>query len=123
MKRNSLIAVLVLTFIAALFAAGNLTGILHSSDTALAVTRWLAIAAFVAYACVRRTLGTWILVAMVAGAAIGHDFPSFAVNLRILAQIFLRLIKTIIAPLIFASLVSGIRRDPRSSRRRCRRSV
>jgi len=108
MKRNSLIAVLVLTFIAALFAAGNLTGILHSSDTALAVTRWLAIAAFVAYACVRRTLGTWILVAMVAGAAIGHDFPSFAVNLRILAQIFLRLIKTIIAPLIFASLVSGI---------------
>ena len=108
MKRNSLIAVLVLTFVAALVAAGNLAGILHASDTALAVSRWLAIAAFVAYACFRRTLGTWIFAAMIVGAALGHDFPSFAVNLRILAQIFLRLIKTIIAPLIFASLVSGI---------------
>ena len=40
--------------------------------------------------------------------ALGHDWPSLAVNLRVVAQIFLRLIKTIIAPLLFATLVSGI---------------
>jgi Na+/H+-dicarboxylate symporter len=45
---------------------------------------------------------------MLAGAAIGHDWPAVAVNLRVLSQIFLRLIKTIIAPLLFATLVSGI---------------
>jgi proton glutamate symport protein len=108
MKRNLLIAVLVLITIAAAFAAGNLTGLLHSSDLTMEITHWAAILALVVYAAFRRTLGTWILVAMIAGAALGHDLPAFAVNLRILAQIFLRLIKTIIAPLIFASLVSGI---------------
>ena len=45
---------------------------------------------------------------MLAGAALGHDWPKLAVNLRVVSMIFLRLIKTIIAPLIFATLVSGI---------------
>jgi proton glutamate symport protein len=45
---------------------------------------------------------------MVVGAEIGHDFPTIATQLRLLSQIFLRLIKTIIAPLIFATLVVGI---------------
>jgi proton glutamate symport protein len=45
---------------------------------------------------------------MLLGAAIGHDFPNVATNLRVLALIFLRLIKTIIAPLIFGTLVVGI---------------
>jgi proton glutamate symport protein len=48
------------------------------------------------------------LFAMVAGAALGHDWPQAAIDLRVLGQIFLRLIKTIIAPLLFATLVSGI---------------
>ncbi|MDP9269183.1 MAG: cation:dicarboxylase symporter family transporter [Acidobacteriota bacterium] len=61
-----------------------------------------------AYGCLRRSLTAWILIAMVVGAAIGHDFPDAAVNLRVLSLIFLRLIKTIIAPLIFATLVVGI---------------
>src|SRR6185369_11587183 len=42
------------------------------------------------------------------GAEIGHDFPHFAVGLRLLSQIFLQMIKVIIAPLLFATLVSGI---------------
>jgi proton glutamate symport protein len=45
---------------------------------------------------------------MLLGAEIGHDFPNVATNLRVLAMIFLRLIKTIIAPLLFATLVVGI---------------
>ena len=74
----------------------------------LLTSRWIALGAFAAYACFRRTLTTWIVVAMLIGAALGHDWPSLAVNLRVVAQIFLRLIKTIIAPLLFATLVSGI---------------
>jgi proton glutamate symport protein len=45
---------------------------------------------------------------MVAGAANGHDFPDVAVSLRVLSQVFLRLIRTIVAPLLFATLVVGI---------------
>jgi len=45
---------------------------------------------------------------MVAGAEIGHDWPTVGQNLRVLSLIFLRLIKTIIAPLIFSTLVVGI---------------
>src|SRR4051812_17167472 len=70
--------------------------------------RWIAIAGIVAHALRRRSLTTWILVSMIVGAEIGHDWPSVGVNLRVLSQIFLRLIKTIIAPLIFATLVVGI---------------
>jgi Na+/H+-dicarboxylate symporter len=72
------------------------------------VLRWIALAALVAYGCFRRTLTAWIFIAMLLGAAIGHDFPNAATNLRVLALIFLRLIKTIIAPLIFGTLVVGI---------------
>jgi Na+/H+-dicarboxylate symporter len=70
--------------------------------------RWTAIAAFGLYALARRSLTTWIFFAMLTGAALGHDWPQAAINLRVLGQIFLRLIKTIIAPLLFATLVSGI---------------
>ena len=70
--------------------------------------RWLALAIFVAFGAYKRTLTTWILVAMALGGAIGHDWPHFAVSLRVLSAVFLRLIKTIIAPLLFGTLVSGI---------------
>jgi len=70
--------------------------------------RWLAIAAFAVWAARRKSLTIWILVAMVIGAEVGHDFPDAAVSLRVLSQIFLRLIRTIVAPLIFATLVVGI---------------
>jgi proton glutamate symport protein len=72
------------------------------------LVRWLAITAFIAIAFKRKSLTTWILVAMVAGAEIGHDWPSAAVQLRLLSLIFLNLIKTIIAPLLFSTLVVGI---------------
>jgi len=45
---------------------------------------------------------------MVAGAEFGYDVPSVAKNLQVLSDIFLRLIKTIIAPLLFSTLVVGI---------------
>src|SRR5512142_1742655 len=74
----------------------------------LFTTRWIALALFVLYGFYKRKLTAWILVAMALGAAIGHDWPHIAINLRVISVIFLRLIKTIIAPLLFATLVSGI---------------
>lgn len=72
------------------------------------IARWIAILASVAFAARRRSLTIWILVAILVGAEIGHDWPALAINLRILGQIFLNLIKTIVAPLLFATLVVGI---------------
>src|SRR5690348_15279071 len=69
---------------------------------------WVISIGLIGYALWRRSLTSWIVAAMVVGAAIGHSFPAFGVQLRLLAQIFLRLIKVIIAPLLFATLVSGI---------------
>jgi Na+/H+-dicarboxylate symporter len=79
-----------------------------SSATLFLIMRWLVLLTLVAYASFRRTLTAWIFVAMLLGAEIGHDLPTVATNLRVLAMIFLRLIKTIIAPLLFATLVVGI---------------
>ena len=80
----------------------------YGSAVASTTLRWLAVAALLVYASIRRTLTTWIFVAMLVGAEVGHDFPALATHLRVLALIFLRLIKTIIAPLLFATLVVGI---------------
>jgi proton glutamate symport protein len=74
----------------------------------LIAARWLAILASCVYGVSRRSLTTWIFIAMLVGAAIGHDWPQVALNLRVISMIFLNLIKAIVAPLLFATLVSGI---------------
>jgi len=79
-----------------------------STSIVFPALRWAALASLIAYGLLRRTLTAWIFIAMLLGAEIGHDFPTAATNLRVLAMIFLRLIKTIIAPLLFATLVVGI---------------
>src|SRR5258708_39929245 len=45
---------------------------------------------------------------MLIGVEIGYDWPNFATHLQVLSGIFLRLIRTIVAPLIFGTLVVGI---------------
>ena len=70
--------------------------------------RWAVIALMAAIAAKRRSLTSWILVGLLAGVEVGHDFSSFAANLQFLGTIFLRLIRVIIAPLLFGTLVVGI---------------
>ena len=77
-------------------------------ETLLRGSRWALVVAIFIYGCVRRSLMTWIFAAMVIGAVAGYDFPHQAVGLQVITQIFLRLIKAIIAPLIFSTLVVGI---------------
>src|SRR5690349_9564171 len=74
--------------------------------------RWLAIGLIAAYASSRRSLTGWILVGLLAGAELGHDAPAVAAKLQVLGTIFLRLIRVIIAPLLFAVLVVGIAGHP-----------
>src|SRR5690242_4036260 len=74
--------------------------------------RWLAVALIAAYASSRRSLTGWILVGLLAGAELGHDAPAVAAKLQLLGTIFLRLIRVIIAPLLFAVLVVGIAGHP-----------
>ncbi|MBI2417975.1 MAG: cation:dicarboxylase symporter family transporter [Ignavibacteriales bacterium] len=54
------------------------------------------------------SLTHWIMISMVVGAYIGWAFPEFSQNLKVLSNIFLRLIKSLIVPLLFGTLVVGI---------------
>jgi proton glutamate symport protein len=78
------------------------------SPLVLAIGRWLTISLFAVYALQRKTLTTWIVFSMFLGCEIGYSLPKLGLELNVLSNIFLRLIKTIIAPLIFSTLVVGI---------------
>ncbi|MBN9351944.1 MAG: cation:dicarboxylase symporter family transporter [Chitinophagaceae bacterium] len=95
----------------------TVTAIIHLIDiykfqsvnpNALRVIRWIFILSLILYAIYKKSLTTWILTSMVIGVEIGLDFPEFAKNLKVLSNIFLRLVKTIIAPILFSTLVVGI---------------
>jgi proton glutamate symport protein len=77
-------------------------------DPVLVGARWVTVVVLSAYGVQARSLTTWILVSMVIGLAVGVDFPAFASQLSILSSIFIQLIKTVIAPLLFGTLVVGI---------------
>lgn len=80
----------------------------HFSPVILIASRWITWGFVILYAFNKKSLTTWILVSMIIGIEIGLNFPDFAQNLSVLSKIFLRLIKTIIAPILFATLVVGI---------------
>jgi proton glutamate symport protein len=54
------------------------------------------------------SLTKWILILMVAGALIGWLNPDLGTSLKPLSTVFLRMIKSIVVPIIFGSLVIGI---------------
>jgi proton glutamate symport protein len=108
MRRSTAIWILLWIVVAVLAGGSDSFGLVHIPPTVLTTTRWFALAGMVLFAALGRSLITWIFVSMLCGAEIGYDFPRFALDLRLLAQIFLRLIEVIIAPLVFSTLVSGI---------------
>src|SRR5712692_5758428 len=108
MKNRLLLAAISLSTLA--IAASLLAGarMLPLPGPVPTLLRWLAILLIAAYAASRRSLTAWIFVGLFAGAELGHDAPSVAVKLQLLGTIFLRLIRVIIAPLLFGVLVVGI---------------
>ena len=91
-----------------LFAVGALLALAFPPNEIFPVLRWSGLL-LLAYAGARgRSLTYWIFVAMLVGFELGIDRPDFAVRLRVLGDIFLRLIKVIVAPLILGTLVTGI---------------
>jgi proton glutamate symport protein len=80
----------------------------HPLATLATAARWLALGALALVVAPRRSLTGWIVLSMLVGIELGHDVPAVALNLKVLSDAFLRLVKTIIAPLVFATLVVGI---------------
>jgi len=91
-----------------LFAAGLAAGVFHPCAQLAAVLRWTALCLFLPFAVRRRSLLIWTFFAMLAGAELGVDAPPIAAQTHFLADIFLRLIRMIVAPLIFGGIVTGI---------------
>ncbi|HET9401125.1 MAG TPA: cation:dicarboxylase symporter family transporter, partial [Candidatus Acidoferrales bacterium] len=107
MKTKLLLSGLAVYFVAAVLSVAASHGAAVPTQFCEAF-RWIGLALLLGYAWTRGSLTPWILVSMLLGAELGYDFPAFATHLRILSQIFLQLIRVIIAPLLFATLVSGI---------------
>jgi proton glutamate symport protein len=91
-----------------LFLLGALLLALFPGHFWIVMLRWagLFILAYAGFG--KRSLTYWIFFAMLFGLEIGLDWPQFATHLRILSDIFLRLIKLIVAPLILGTLITGI---------------
>ena len=92
----------------ALFAAGCLLLIPLPAHKSLLLLRCAGLALLALAGLRNRSLTFWIFFAMLAGLELGLDAPTFASNLRFLSDIFLRLIKVIVAPLILGTLITGI---------------
>lgn len=104
---------LILLFVSVLFISSalhllNFYQITSVHARVLLLTRLAGIVLLVLYAIKRKSLTTWILISMVLGAEFGYDIPLWASKMNIFSKIFLNLVKTIIGPLIFSTLVVGI---------------
>ena len=56
----------------------------------------------------RISLTRWIIISMIAGILVGWLFPVESQHLKVVSNVFLKLIKCIIVPIIFGTLVVGI---------------
>lgn len=104
---------LIITILSAVAASGlaatlDYFEILSIPSGALLASRWAVVILLFIYGFRKKSLTTWILISMVAGAEVGYTFPAFASNLNVVSKVFLKLVKTVIAPLLFGTLVVGI---------------
>jgi len=107
-QKKLILSIIASSIVAMLFHVASFQFNINVSTGLLIGSRVLTLIFFIWYALRKSSLTTWILLSMLVGVEIGLDFPTFAPNLQVLSKIFLRLIKTIIAPIIFSTLVVGI---------------
>lgn len=101
--------VFIYIFLVALFCA--LLGFSESFPelkTIFIIGKVAVLAVLLFFTAKAKNMPLWILFALLVGVEFGIDFPSIAVETDRFSKIFLNLIKTIIAPLIFSTLVIGI---------------
>jgi proton glutamate symport protein len=91
-----------------LFLLGAGLAIVLGPQLWITVLRWVGLLAIAGAGLRRGSLTYWIFFSMLLGGEIGLDRPQLAEHLRVLSDIFLRLIKVIVAPLILGTLVTGI---------------
>ena len=91
-----------------LFALGAVLLAFFPGHLWITLLRWAGLLALVYAGLPKKSLTYWIFFSMLLGLEIGLDWPQFAGHLRILSDIFLRLIKLIVAPLILGTLITGI---------------
>lgn len=72
------------------------------------VLRWIGIAFLSAVTVRKSSLMSWTFLAMLAGVELGLDAPHVAAQVRLPGDLFLRLIRMIVAPLLFATITNGI---------------
>lgn len=94
-----------LAIIITLFYEFDIFGV---SATIMMGVRWITASVLTLNAIARRNLTTWILTCLVLGVFVGLDFPNLAIAMHPLSQGFIKLVKTIVGPILFATLVFGI---------------
>ncbi len=107
-RRASFWLIAVSVAASALLHALRYAGWFAAPGAVLTAAHWSVIAGLLLFAASRRSLTVWILVSMAVGFELGLDAPAFSRHLNLLSLLFLRLIKTLIAPLLFATLVNGV---------------
>ncbi|MDQ0874426.1 aerobic C4-dicarboxylate transport protein [Paenibacillus sp. V4I3] len=55
-----------------------------------------------------KNLTVQVIIAIIIGVFIGQIFPTFGVQLKVLADVFIKLIKMVIVPIVFLTIVIGI---------------
>ena len=57
---------------------------------------------------IKRSLFLQVMIALVIGCLFGYFLPDIAINFQVLGNGFVKLVKMLIAPLIFCVIVLGI---------------
>lgn len=91
-----------------LIVCGVLASLFRAPDEFAILLRWCGLGLLLPLALRRRSLLTWTILAMLAGVELGVDAPGIGVGTQIISEVFLRLIRAIVAPLIFGGIVTGI---------------
>ncbi len=87
---------------------GGVAASLAHFSTPGAALRASAIAVFSAVAIRRPSLMRWTFVFIIGGIELGLDAPHLAAHVRLPVDLFLRLIRMIVAPLLLATITTGI---------------
>jgi proton glutamate symport protein len=72
------------------------------------VIRYLLIGILLAISARQKKLSLWIFAAMILGVETGLDFHDFSLQMDKLSKIFVNLVKSLVAPLVMATLIVGI---------------